>query len=39
MMEKIVAEAVGWIGHSPEVLQGMRDHLKRLDEMGIKATD
>ena len=36
---KIVAEAMGWKGHSPEVLQGMRDHLKQLDEMGIKAVE
>ncbi len=36
---KIVAEAMGWKGHSPEVLQGMRNHLKQLDEMGIKAVE
>ncbi len=36
---RIVAEAVGWIGHSPEVLQGMLDHLKKLDEMGIRAIE
>ena len=36
---KIVAEAMGWKGHSPEVLQGMRDHLKQLDELGIKAVE
>ncbi len=36
---KIVAEVSGWIGHSPEILQGMLDHLKKLDEMGIRAIE
>ena len=36
---RIVGEVVGWIGHSPEVLQNMRENLERLDRMGIKAIE
>lgn len=36
---KIVAEAIGWKGHSPEVLQNMQDNLRKLDEMGIRAIE
>ncbi len=36
---KVVAEVSGWIGHSSEILQGMLDHLKKLDEMGIRAVE
>lgn len=36
---KIIAEVIGWTGHSHEVLQNMLDHLKKLDEMGIKAIE
>lgn len=36
---RIVAEAIGWKGHSPEVLQGMQDNLRKLDMMGIKAIE
>jgi Rifampin ADP-ribosyl transferase len=34
---RVVDEIVAWEGHSPEVLQGMRDHLARLRELGIEA--
>ncbi len=36
---RIVAEAIGWKGHSPEVLQNMLEHLKKLDELGIRAIE
>ena len=36
---KIVGEVVGWQGHAPEVLQEMREHLKKLDKLGIKAIE
>lgn len=34
---KIVGEVMDWEGHSPEVLQNMRDHLKKLKQQGIEA--
>ena len=34
---RVVGEVVEWEGHSPEVLQGMRDHLERLRQAGIEA--
>lgn len=36
---KIVGEVVGWNGHSPEVLQNMRENLERLERMGIGAIE
>ena len=36
---KIVAEAINWTGHSPEVLQAMLDNLKKIEEAGIKAIE
>lgn len=36
---KIVGEVVGWKGHSPEVLQNMKEHLERLNRMGIGAVE
>ena len=36
---KIVAEAINWNGHDPEVLQAMLDNLKKLEEAGIKAIE
>lgn len=36
---KIVAEAVGWIGHSSEVLQAMLDNIKELKDAGIKVIE
>lgn len=32
---KILGEVCGWQGHSPEVLQQMRDNLRKIREMGI----
>jgi rifampin ADP-ribosylating transferase len=34
---KIVGEVVDWVGHAPEVLQGMLDHLEELKRQGIEA--
>lgn len=36
---KVVGEVIGWKGHSSEALEKMLDHLKQLDEMGIKAIE
>ncbi|MCI8529576.1 MAG: NAD(+)--rifampin ADP-ribosyltransferase [Lachnospiraceae bacterium] len=36
---KIIGEVVGWNGHAQEVLQNMKDHLKKLDSMGIGAIE
>ncbi len=36
---RIVGEVVGWTGHSPEVLQNMRENLECLDRMGIRAIE
>ena len=36
---RIVGEVVGWMGHSPELLQNMRDHLERLNREGIGAIE
>jgi Rifampin ADP-ribosyl transferase len=34
---RVVGEVVDWEGHSPEVLQEMRDHLENLKQLGIEA--
>lgn len=36
---KIVAEVIGWNGHSAQALKNMKDNLRKLDEMGIKAIE
>lgn len=36
---RIVGEVVGWNGHSPEVLQNMRENLEKLRRMGIEAIE
>lgn len=36
---RVVGEVTDWKGHSPEQLQAMRDHLKRLKEQGIEAIE
>jgi rifampin ADP-ribosylating transferase len=33
----VVGEIVDWEGHSPEVLQDMRDIVERLKRLGIEA--
>jgi len=34
---RVVGEVVGWVGHPPEVLQTMRDHIAELARQGIEA--
>jgi hypothetical protein len=34
---RVVGEVVDWEGHSPEVLQEMRDHLDEANRLGIEA--
>jgi hypothetical protein len=34
---RAVGEVLDWEGHSPEVLQQMRDHLEKLKQLGIEA--
>lgn len=34
---RVVGEVLDWEGHSPEVLQHMRDHLEELKQLGIEA--
>ena len=34
---RVVSEILDWEGHSPEVLQHMRDHLENLKRQGIEA--
>ena len=36
---KIVAEVIGWNSHSAQALKNMKDNLRKLDEMGIKAIE
>ena len=36
---EIVAKVVEWKGHTPEVLQNIKGHLKKLEDMGIKAIE
>lgn len=34
---RVLGEVVDWAGHSPEVLQAMRDHLEELKRLGVEA--
>lgn len=34
---RIIGEVTEWTGHTPEVLQNMLDHIKKLKEQGIEA--
>lgn len=36
---RVTGEVTDWTGHSPEQLKAMRDHLERLNEQGIEATE
>ena len=36
---RVVGEVTDWVGHSPEQLQAMRDHLDRLEQLGIEAIE
>jgi len=34
---RVLGEVLDWQGHSPEVLRNMRDHLEKLEQLGIEA--
>lgn len=36
---RVMGEVLDWEGHDPEVLQAMKDSVKRLHELGIEAID
>ena len=36
---RVTGEITHWAGHSPEVLQAMKDNLQRLRLLGIEAID
>ncbi len=36
---RITGEVMGWEGHAPEVLQGMRDHLAEMERQGRATID
>jgi hypothetical protein len=36
---RVTGEVMDWQGHSPEVLQHMKDHLERLKQLGIEAIE
>ncbi|MGN8245466.1 NAD(+)--rifampin ADP-ribosyltransferase [Cellulomonas soli] len=36
---RVVGEITGWVGHAPERLAAMREHLRALDEAGVEAID
>lgn len=36
---RVTGEVVEWQGHSPEVLQAMKDHLEHLKRQGIEAIE
>jgi rifampin ADP-ribosylating transferase len=35
----VIGESTDWEGHSPEVLQAMKDHLAQLKELGVEPID
>jgi len=36
---RVIGEHTDWQGHSAEVLQAMKDHLERLEQLGVEAID
>jgi hypothetical protein len=36
---RVIGELTGWQGHSPEVLQTMKDRLDQLKQLGVEAID
>jgi hypothetical protein len=36
---RVTGEIRDWQGHPPEALQAMKEHLKRLDQLGVEADD
>ncbi len=36
---RVTGEIVDWQGHSPEALKAMKDHVERLNQLGVGAID
>ena len=36
---RVIGEILDWQGHSPELLQAMKQHLEQLSELGVEAID
>ena len=36
---RITGEVTDWLGHSPEELKAMKDHLERLERLGVEAIE
>jgi hypothetical protein len=36
---RVSGEVIGWIGHSPDQLKAMKDHLEQLKQLGIEAIE
>jgi rifampin ADP-ribosylating transferase len=36
---RVIGEVTDWQGHSPEQLKAMKDHLERLNQLGIEAIE
>lgn len=36
---RVVGELTDWVGHSPEQLKTMKDHLAELDRQGVEASE
>jgi len=36
---RVTGEVMNWQGHSPEVLQAMKDNIERLRQLGVEAID
>ncbi|MCK9208389.1 MAG: NAD(+)--rifampin ADP-ribosyltransferase [Salinivirgaceae bacterium] len=36
---QVIGEVTDWMGHSPEQLKAMKEHLERLKELGIEAIE
>lgn len=36
---RVIGEVAAWTGHTPEQLQAMKDHLVRLEQLGVEAIE
>ncbi|MCM5680181.1 NAD(+)--rifampin ADP-ribosyltransferase [Schlegelella sp. S2-27] len=36
---RVIGEVAAWTGHTPEQLQAMKDHLARLEQLGVEAIE
>jgi hypothetical protein len=36
---RVMGEVTDWVGHTPERLKQMKDHLERLKAQGVEAID